>query len=115
MFDNKMHRIMQFYPLYYIFHADFSKSCLPISGKIDNMRRTELRKHKDPRPLNCHDLRCLEDALFNQLGVNCGNDILLENNGRPKLDGRDVRNCCDDATASPLSSEIGIIILIYTR
>ena len=105
---------MQFYPLYYIFHADFSKSCLPISGKIDNMRRTELRKHNDPLPLNCHDLRCLEDASFNQLGVN-ETDILLENNGLPKLDGRDVGNCCDDATASPLSSEIGIIILIFTR
>ena len=98
----------------FIVFLDLFEQILPISGKIDNMRRTELRKHNDPLPLNCHDLRCLEDASFNQCGVN-ETDILLENNGLPKLDGRDVGNCCDDATASPLSSEIGIIILIFTR
>ena len=87
---------------------------MPISGKIDIMRRTELRKHNDPLPLNCHDLRCLVDAFRSQLGVN-ETDNSLENNGRPKLDDGDVGNCCDDATASPLSSEIGIIILIFTR
>ena len=87
---------------------------LPISGKIDSIRRTELRKHNDPLPLNCHDLRCLVDAFRNQLGAN-ETDNSLGNNGRPKLDGGDVVNCCDDATASQLSSEIGIIILIFTR
>ena len=52
-------------------------------------------------------------AFGSQLGAN---EETEDNDSRPKLDGGDVGNCCDDdATASPLSSEIGIIILIFTR
>ena len=88
---------------------------LPISGKIDSTRSTEVRKHNDPLPLNFHDdlFRCLVNPFCSQLGAN---EETEDNDGRPKLDGGDVGNCCDDdATASPLSSEIGIIILIFTR
>ena len=79
------------------------------------MRSTELRKHNDPLPLNCHDLRCLVDACLKKLGVS-ENVNPCENIGRRNLDCGNVDNGGgDDAEASPLSSEIGIIILIFKR
>ena len=80
------------------------------------MRSTELRKHNDPLPLNCHDRRCLKDAFPNKLGA-CDTVNWCESIGRPELDDENVDNCRDDddAQASPLSSQIGIIIQIFKR
>ena len=65
--------------------------------------------------MNCHDRRCfvVEGTFFDKIG-DSDEDSVSEYIGRLKADGERFDCCGDDASASALSSIVGIVIVIFT-